>query len=148
MAYYCNRINAAGWRPERFFPLGIVRGIDLAGASLVFPISSEEDFNYPVIAQYSNISDVKFIQVSMAKSDFSFTYAKRVQFLGSLIFVTNFAGADLEGAEFHACYLNRPNFKGASLKNATFSDSTLDVFVPQQLEGAILEGAHLNAEEQ
>jgi hypothetical protein len=149
MEYYCNRINAAGWRPEASFPTGVdMSGIDLAGASLVCPATGD-DADVPIIGRFSRIAHAKFFQVFLpADSDFSFSAAMGFSFVASVALDTSFAGADLENAEFELSFFESPNFEGASLKNAHFRDATLDGFVREQLGGARLESARLSSEKQ
>ena len=149
MEYYCNRINAAGWRPEAFFPRGVdMSGIDLTGASLVCP-ASDDDSDAPMIARFSRIAHAKFIQVYLGEdSDFSFSAAMGFSFVASVAGDVSFAGADLEDAEFELSFLETPNFEGASLKNARFQEATLGDFVREQLGGARLENARLLREKQ
>jgi len=145
MAYYCNRINAAGWRPDSFFPMGVdMRGVDLAGASLVFPYVGD-DVDVPVIARFARLSHANFIQVYLPRnSDFSFTFARNVRFLGSVAEKgVDFTGAHLEDAEFGLSAFETTKFDNASLSRADFENALLKDVNLAQLKDANLKEARL-----
>lgn len=123
---YIHRINAAGWRPQGPFPLGVnLSGIDLrkAVASVPFPYDSSNK----ALTTWcrANLSEMKANGSYFFMNDFTEVLASKVDLGLSFLLQANFQGADLEGAELNRSACVGANFEGAKLKGSSLISADL-----------------------
>ncbi|HEX7999482.1 MAG TPA: pentapeptide repeat-containing protein [Pyrinomonadaceae bacterium] len=126
---YCYRINSAGWRPHRGFPLGVnLSGVDLSGARIV--ISFDEGGDIRTIWNYANL-----FMCNGTGSDFSYQDFREVLADGADLFGVYFFETNLRGTYFRKALLNSSDMRDAIAKEVNFSGARL---VEADFNGAYL----------
>lgn len=128
---YCNRINAAGWRPVGPFPLGVdMYGIDLRGGTISIPVFVTQRYPDSTWWVRSNLARTvfagsrlighAFAEVNAPRAVFTNATASDSGFYDSFMPRCVFQRADLTGTAFHSCNLTRADFTGADVAGASF----------------------------
>jgi Pentapeptide repeats (8 copies) len=151
----CNRINAAGWRPNDRFPSEAhLPLVDLSGEICVgFDFSMANIIN-------SNLEKALLTHAIFINTNMTGVQLQKALLRGAILFGVNLDKADLrnldlvgtelgyanlEGANLERANLERANLKHAKLQGAKLQGENLERadFERADLEGANLEGANL-----
>jgi uncharacterized protein YjbI with pentapeptide repeats len=108
--FLCNRISAAGWRPDGPFPTGIfAEGIDFSETLMS---------NLPLNA--SDIRDSSFRGAQLLACSLIGADLGECSFAASQVFRCDFSLARLDRTDFAGSFLVSNRFNGASMLNARF----------------------------
>ncbi len=125
ISFGASRINAAGWRPHGYFPVGVdMRGVYLRGCELP---AANSTYATERVTKLDHANLEGFSGSLSAYPDLSAVeaYAARAEMGMSIFGRADFTGADLSSAQLPLCLIQESNFKNAILNDADFGGSAL-----------------------
>jgi hypothetical protein len=134
--YYCNRINAAGPRPDGQFP----RGVYLAGADFNSCSLYRVEFTYcdlnganlgktnlsQAFAAHANFKSASFREAAMLYGAFIYVNFEQANFAEANAFGAAFLGSNLGSADFSDAKLEYADLRECDTTGANFSTANLD----------------------